>query len=197
MGLKSERTKRLLADALIGLLREVPYAKISVRAVAERAGVDRQTFYYHFSTMNDLAEYTCRLSLSSLLSSDLSNMSVEQAFSYVVSQIDANRETLKFLVEGVGRSTLRDMLYDDVRDVLLLEAESVVEACRVEIPRRDIEFAVSYCQHASATLIVEWLLGHIEVNGREMAQWLSRSFVNQMRGLALDASRRQSNSDME
>ena len=49
-------------------------------------------------------------------------MSVEQAFYYVVSQIDANRETLKFLVEGVGRSTLRDMLYDDVRDVLLLEA---------------------------------------------------------------------------
>ena len=124
-------------------------------------------------------------------------MSVAQAFYYVVSQIDAHRETLKFLVEGVGRSTLRDMLYDDVREVLLLEAESVVGACRVEIPRRDIEFAVSYCQHASATLIVEWLLGRIEADGREMAQWLSRSFVRQMRGLALDACGGWPNSDME
>ncbi len=44
----------MLQDALLALLREKPYQKISVTEIARRAGLARPTFYAHFETKDDL-----------------------------------------------------------------------------------------------------------------------------------------------
>ena len=53
-GSKSARTKAALTDVLLGLAQEGPIRK---GAVAKRAGVDRQAFYYHFETMDELVRF--------------------------------------------------------------------------------------------------------------------------------------------
>ena len=47
-------TKRVFAEALRRLQRERRGAKITVTDIAEAAGFDRHTFYYHFSSLFDL-----------------------------------------------------------------------------------------------------------------------------------------------
>lgn len=41
-------TKRLMKDALLELMEEKPFAKISVTELCERADVNRSTFYAHY-----------------------------------------------------------------------------------------------------------------------------------------------------
>jgi AcrR family transcriptional regulator len=48
------RSRRMLQDALLALLREKPYQKISVTEIARRADLARPTFYAHFETKDDL-----------------------------------------------------------------------------------------------------------------------------------------------
>ena len=48
------RTRRLLKEALLELIRERGYEKISVRDITERADVGRSTFYSHFTSKEDL-----------------------------------------------------------------------------------------------------------------------------------------------
>ena len=48
------RTRRLLQDALIGLLRRKPLAKIRIKEIVEDADVSRPTFYHHFATKEEL-----------------------------------------------------------------------------------------------------------------------------------------------
>lgn len=48
------RTNRLLKQALAELMREKDFQEISVRDVAERADINRGTFYMHFSSTYDL-----------------------------------------------------------------------------------------------------------------------------------------------
>ena len=48
------RTRRLLQDALVGLLRRKPLAKIRIKEIVEDADVSRPTFYHHFATKEEL-----------------------------------------------------------------------------------------------------------------------------------------------
>lgn len=48
------RTRRLLQDGLITLLRRKPLAKIQIKEIVEEADVSRPTFYHHFATKEKL-----------------------------------------------------------------------------------------------------------------------------------------------
>lgn len=49
-----QRTKRLLQRALMSLVAERPFDKITVQDVLDRANVGRTTFYSHFQSKEDL-----------------------------------------------------------------------------------------------------------------------------------------------
>lgn len=52
------RTRKLLATALFDLLETMPYEKISVMDICNKALVHRATFYNHFQSKEDLLEYS-------------------------------------------------------------------------------------------------------------------------------------------
>lgn len=47
-------TKRAIASAFEELLEVTPLEQITVSAIAERTGINRQTFYYHFHDIHEL-----------------------------------------------------------------------------------------------------------------------------------------------
>lgn len=55
----SQITKRALASSLKLLLPQKPLNKITINDIAEKCGVSRMTFYYHFKDVYDLVEWTC------------------------------------------------------------------------------------------------------------------------------------------
>lgn len=50
--------KLQLARSFIELLDELPIEQINVTMVAQRSGLSRQTFYYHFRCIEDLTNWT-------------------------------------------------------------------------------------------------------------------------------------------
>jgi AcrR family transcriptional regulator len=48
------KTRDLLGDALVDLMREKPFASITVQQVLDRAGIGRSTFYSHYRDKDDL-----------------------------------------------------------------------------------------------------------------------------------------------
>ena len=49
-----ERTKSWIFEAVMLLMDEKPYSKITVSDITERAGIARQTFYYSYSDKDDV-----------------------------------------------------------------------------------------------------------------------------------------------
>jgi AcrR family transcriptional regulator len=66
------RTRRLLEEAMRSLLSERQYEEISVGDIAERATVNRATFYAHFLDKRDLAATLIREDLHQAMLSSLS-----------------------------------------------------------------------------------------------------------------------------
>jgi AcrR family transcriptional regulator len=54
------RTQKLMRDALSGLLHEKSFTSITVQDIAERAGINRATFYAHFPDKYALLDTTIR-----------------------------------------------------------------------------------------------------------------------------------------
>jgi AcrR family transcriptional regulator len=54
MGPQTAATRTALMDATEAVMREEGYAAVTSRRVAERAGLNQQTVYYYFETMDDL-----------------------------------------------------------------------------------------------------------------------------------------------
>ena len=50
------KARQSLIDAFWSLLAEMPYSKIGVRALSQRAHVNHNTFYRHFDNIDDLAK---------------------------------------------------------------------------------------------------------------------------------------------
>ena len=51
---RTRYTRRAMQDALIELLRNQPLGSITVKALCERADVNRSTFYAHYTSIEDL-----------------------------------------------------------------------------------------------------------------------------------------------
>ncbi|MGG3468444.1 TetR/AcrR family transcriptional regulator C-terminal domain-containing protein [Neobacillus pocheonensis] len=50
------RTRQLIKDALIDLMQEMDINKITVNRIAERATINRVTFYLHYNDIQDMLE---------------------------------------------------------------------------------------------------------------------------------------------
>lgn len=48
------RTKRRIREALMALVMEKPAEKITIKELAERADIDRKTFYLHYGSIGDV-----------------------------------------------------------------------------------------------------------------------------------------------
>ena len=62
------RTRKLLWEALIALIEEKDYAEITVQDIADRANVNRVTFYLHYRDKQDLLENSVAAILDNMVS---------------------------------------------------------------------------------------------------------------------------------
>ena len=62
------RTRKLLWEALAALIQEKDYAEITIQDIADRANVNRVTFYLHYRDKQDLLEKSVELIFDDLAS---------------------------------------------------------------------------------------------------------------------------------
>ena len=84
---------------------------------------------------------------------------------------------------GFGRPLLREVLQGDVHDALMTGAKAIIDTRGARVDESSLEFAVMYVQYASASIVVDWLVGIIESDPQQMTRLLSASFDQQIRGL--------------
>ncbi|AEB06438.1 regulatory protein TetR [Coriobacterium glomerans PW2] len=54
---RNKVAQQAIGDALIELLKELPFAEVTIKLICERAGVSRPTFYRHFDATEDVCGF--------------------------------------------------------------------------------------------------------------------------------------------
>ena len=78
-------TKILMADALKKLIKDRPFAKITVQDIVTECNINRNTFYYHFENNYDLLYFAYELEVQNIVNSFRSaNATIPQAMDFIL-----------------------------------------------------------------------------------------------------------------
>ena len=108
-------TKLLMAEALKKLIKDRPFAKITVQDIVNECNINRNTFYYHFESNIDLLYFTYEREVSKVGEAyKKANATIPQAMDFVLEYIDKNIPLCRCAYESLGEQQLRSILEKDL-----------------------------------------------------------------------------------
>ncbi|MFC5470489.1 TetR/AcrR family transcriptional regulator C-terminal domain-containing protein [Cohnella suwonensis] len=161
------RTRRLLKDAFVELLEEMDIEKISVNRIAERATINRVTFYLHYRDIPDMLEKMADdmvEDVKSILEEDMSDHrnsaeDLDWQMKKMVKLLEHIAEQSKFY--KVVLATKRTSIFTERLLKLLTEriTERVEQLGGKSLNRRGIQLDIAIWYGSSALIgtIVSWL----------------------------------------
>ncbi len=177
-------TKRMLLEALLGLLEKKHIGEVSVTELCAKAGINRATFYKHYGTPNDiLAEVARRYTREMLLLQEKGDRrSIRQIIEDNCQLMHDNRKIICMLVKN---SMERDTA---VRVLMRLfegaDAPYIIDMSAFdEVERR---LTITYIANGCYSLIEKWIMEEIDKTPHQIAELLyricTRGWINDSRG---------------
>ena len=127
------RSENMIADAYIGLLKELPAERITVTAIVDRAGLNRSTFYAHFGCPEDVHKLLERRIADELLESinkvDLKNTmkNPKPLLDVVAELIESRKSFIELMFERNSSSNWLDRISEAVTDKFMSDTENVAQ----------------------------------------------------------------------
>jgi len=167
-----QKTRRVLRDALIALIRERGYAALTVHDITERADINRVTFYFHYQDKDDLLYHV----MNDLYSELDQRAQVEQSLEawnradalYGFEHIAAYRDLYQALWNEKGLlSFIGRMLDTFAHSAMHAELERLPPDTQPPIP---IEIAEHFCAGAFLGMSRWWLRHGSAYSAEQMAE---------------------------
>ena len=156
---RTEKTRRALRDALASFLVDKELRKITVQEIADKADVNRGTFYKHYLDVYDLydqmeAEVLVELGQIILGEEDPGG---KDALRRLIDYIDNNHQIFMMIFSPNNTGVLRDKfnklvvgLYHQVRS----------EKHNITIMNKELEYMSSYHSCGCIAMIEKWVRGN-------------------------------------
>lgn len=156
------KTKKAIYDALLSLLDEKRYSKITIQEILDRANIGRSTFYSHFETKDDVLKAVCTdifkhifdasLSVESTHDFTINNKSPHLLITHILYHIKDNQKIIK----GVLGSESGDIFMNFFKDYFKRQVIQILELSSIEFP---------------ANIPIDFLLNQIAASFLEMIRW--------------------------
>ena len=148
-------TKKAIVNSFIKLLNEKPLDKITVKNIAEDCGINRNTFYYHFSDIRELTVYTIDSQIHSVSELDFNGDSWVDSFVEAAKFFIDNKKAVYNIYNSLNRETVENYL----NTVAFKVTDNFVSAKAVGIDadKSDIELIKDFYMSALVGIICKWL----------------------------------------
>lgn len=163
-------TKMMIRNSFIALLRTKPLAKITVTEICAGAGINRATFYAHYSDPYELLRRIQTEMMDDVLSglrgpvaSD--DPDLRAILSGIFEYIRQNADVCELLLSDGGDEGFMAQVVEMLQLRFLTEWEK-----RGSISREDAEYLYTYAAIGSAGLIKKWLSDGMKKSPAQMAE---------------------------
>ncbi len=170
-------TKMFLREALLELLRDKPISKITPTELCRRAGINRNTFYTHFQSAEDLLE-NVEEELFDKVKSSLDQITEEQNISSLIEEIclaiAQNYELSHILLSENGDPHFLTRLISLAHDQTMISWRSA--GIRADAALQEILY--TYSVNGSVAVIREWVRQGIPQPPQIVAAQIERLTLN-------------------
>ena len=167
-----KRSKTLMRDALIDLMKEKPFSEITAKDITERADLNRATFYLHYNNVFELLDA-------------LENEAVE-GFSRMLEDADIRQDAAweyplighicDYIVENpdLCRCLLlnphSDRLAKKLADIMKQKGQKVQQEMGLEIETHKADYIHQFIAYGSMGMVKQWLMEGMPLSKEEMME---------------------------
>ncbi len=166
----SVRSKRLITEALLELMETVPFSKISIRDIVEKAGLTRQTFYHNFESKEDVVSYKLDELFEGFFQYVIDNKvaDCEGVICFYFRYWQKNDKFIKLLVKNnlVYILELKYPEYFKVIQFIFMRGNDISDV--------ESEYVYSFISGAIINLLVTWINNGQVMTPKEMAKFVMR-----------------------
>ena len=148
-------TKQAIKEAFIRLLNDRPLKQITVRDIVEECGINRNSFYYHFSDIPTLLEEIIMEEARRIIAQYPSIDSIESCLLTVVEFACANKRAIFHIYNSANRAIYEQYLWQVCDEIVSAYTDTLAgsESLRPD----DRELIVRYYKCVCFGLTSEWL----------------------------------------
>lgn len=159
------KTRTSIKNALMELSLEKDISKISVSDIAEKAFINRSTFYLHYSDVravaNDIEEMCAEKISAYMCAFDINDLyvSVFSLFSNLTNDLDQDIPLKKYIIESKNSHYIAERLK-------IIFAEKTIEALSLSLPdidRNNAIYPISFIAGGIIDCYLKWERSHGDV----------------------------------
>ena len=172
-------TKKAIMQCFIQMLNESPMDKISVVDIAERCGINRNTFYYYYCDIYALVKELFTIEAQRIAEKELSCATWQEVCLEALEFVRENRRAVYHLFH----SNHRDLLEEDLYDVAHLEMVNFVrrEAEGMPVKEEDINSLALFYTSALVGLVTRWMLEGMKADVESILDNIGRLITGNLR----------------
>ena len=148
-------TKEIIARTFTELLEEKSMAKITVKDIVERCGVNRNTFYYHFRDIPDVVEFILKKKWDEILEAPQEKTSILECMEEMVSLVRDNRKLMLNVYKSVKRDTFLVYMNEIATYIITEYFEKNLK--KFDLVEDEIRILIKYYQCLFIGILMEWL----------------------------------------
>lgn len=154
----TNNTKNELGRALYTLLGKKNLDRITVADITGLCGLNRQTFYYHFHDVYELAEWLIDREVAELAASESAKTGDwHELLMHIFLRLTESKSVALHLYRSRGWHHIIDYVYRRVSPLLEERARNLVAELRLDVPEEDLLFVVRIYQYALSGVLDVWL----------------------------------------
>lgn len=180
----SEITKHAIATAFEDLLETTPLERVSVAAIAKQAGINRQTFYYHFHDIHDLLIWIYRSAARQALGTANDPNDLYEALLVCLQSLKSNQSFVVRTVHKIDTPFAYRFTYDEVSEITGTLIRGIAQG--LDISQQDLALVTRFY----TVELVETVYGWVADGMREEPEHLARRITVLLDGTVEGSLRR-------
>lgn len=151
----SQTTKRALEASLKKLLLKKPINKITITDITDDCGVNRMTFYYHFTDIYDLAKWACLEDSTQALANNKTYDTWQQGYLNILNAVLENKPLILNVYRALDREQVENYLNEQTQGLLYGVIEE--KAKGMVISDKDKTFIADFFKFALNGITLQWI----------------------------------------
>lgn len=164
------RSRKLINAALADLLQEKPLEKITVTEVVNRAGINRGTFYAHYTDIPDVVNHLVQQAFSAIQEALTEpSSSFAEAAHILMARIQSILEEDLPFFQKIMRSSAASLMMDQLVQVVL----GYLLQNRASFPfgtQEQYEMVIRFCAGGISNLYRDWFAGKLPYTLDQLTQ---------------------------
>ena len=166
-------TEEAIKRSFMKLIEQQPYSRITVRDIAADCGINRNTFYYHFSDIPALMDAVIRDIIDRIIEEHPRLESLEDGLRVLAKFVAENRRAIRHVYDSMDRTILETNLWRLCDHVVRTYLHTILDGR--EIREVDAEVIIRYYKCISFGYTMEWLENgmkeDVDVLFRQILEW--------------------------